>query len=96
MLQITSQLFNATYEAAKVNRVLVHQAKGCWGEDMFETVLSSGVKIHTCIQDDGATQAIRVPGLLNVTRTYMDAPKFWQGDDNALRTVARMLGLDIA
>ncbi len=92
----TAQLFNATYEAAKVNRVLVHQAKSCWGEDMFETVLPNGVKVHTCIQDDGATQAIRVPGLLNVTQTYNDAPKFWKGDDNALLTVARLLGLDIA
>lgn len=90
----TKQLFSTIYAAAKDNRVLVSEAKSCWGEHRYETKLANGVVVITALGDEGYSNAIRVPGLLNVVQTMDDEPKFYLGDEKALLTVARLMGLD--
>jgi hypothetical protein len=91
----TNKLFSKVYEALKGKDVLVHEAKSCWGEHRYDTKLPNGVVVTRHVQDEGYTSVLSVKGFLYVSQRYgVKDLVFNKGDEKALLTIAKMLGVE--
>lgn len=72
-----------------VNNHGIHSAS--WDRDQWVCKLKNGVSVTSFLEDGGYTMGVAVPNFLLVADTFGLPCRFYQGDENALVTIHRML-----
>lgn len=89
----TIKLFDRIVKTVKAKGVYDEKSKF---RDEWNLTLDNGMTIKVYLEDGGYTDGIFVKGFLSAFHTYKKDVEYFtnRGDDNALLTIAKMLGVD--